>query len=389
MADLTFVYPGDLNTRTGGYRYDKRLIEELRAMGQAHVTGAENNGGENVDEGNDNGVIDSKANDDGKSESWEVELISLQGDYPFPDDEQLKIAASQFTAIEDNAIVVVDGLAYSVMPTIIASQAHRLRLVALIHHPLALETGLNEMQMQALRTKETQALQHAVHVVTTSALTADSLADYAVPSHKISAIAPGTDSAPLAQGSANEVLNLLCVATLTQRKAHDVLLEALAKIKLLPWHLYCAGSTERDPQTYESLLAKRKTLALDQQVTFLGELDDKALEQQFLHADVFVLASYHEGYGMVLSEAIAHGLPIVCTDAGAMSQTVPEGAGMLVPAGDANALANALKSVISNTTQRAKLQSAARKARMHTRSWKQAAAEFSSLLQQLSDSASK
>ena len=341
MPKLTFVYPGDLDTRTGGYRYDKRLIEELRAIGQAHATSYKNGGGE----------IDDREIDEGRNGSWKVELISLKGDYPFPDDEQLNRAALQFAAIEDNALVVVDGLAYSVISTIIATQAQRLRVVALIHHPLALETGLSETQMQLLRTKETQALQHASHVVTTSVLTADSLVDYAVPSHKITAILPGTDSAPLSQGSGNEVLNLLCVATLTQRKAHNVLLEALAMIKSLPWHLYCAGSTERDEQTYQSLLTRRKTLALEQQVTFLGELDDTALEEQYLHADVFVLASYHEGYGMVLSEAIAHGLPIVCTDAGAMPQTVPEGAGLLVRTGDAKALADALKSVITDTTQ--------------------------------------
>ena len=333
----------------------------------------------------DTHVTSARKHDNADNASWEVELISLQGDYPFPDDEQLQQAASQFTAIEDNALVLVDGLAYSAMPTIIATQAQRLNLLALIHHPLALETGLSETQMQLLRLNETQALQHARHVITTSVLTADSLADYAVPSHRITAILPGTDSAPLAQGSGSEIVNLLCVATLTQRKAHTVLLDALAMIKSLPWHLYCAGSTDRDQKTYQSLLSRRKTLALEQKVTFLGELDDKALEQQYLHADVFVLASYHEGYGMVLSEAIAHGLPIVCSDAGAMPQTVPQGAGLLVPVGDAQALADALRSLIIDTTQRAKLQSAARKARMNIRSWKQAATEMSALLHQLSD----
>ena len=380
MHKLTFVYPGDLDTRTGGYRYDKRLIEELRAMGQSNASSGENDGAENKDE-------NKNENKDENSGSWEVDLISLQGGYPFPDDEQLDRAALQFAEIEDNALVIVDGLAYSVMPIIMATQAQRLRLVALIHHPLALETGLNATQMQMLRANETQALQHASHVVTTSVLTAESLVEYAVPSHKITAILPGTDSAPLAQGSGSDVLNLLCVATLTQRKAHDVLLEALAMIKSLPWHLYCAGSADRDQKTYQSLLTLRKTLALEQQVTFLGELDDAALDEQYLHADIFVLASYHEGYGMVLSEAIAHGLPIVCTDAGAMPQTVPEGAGLLVRTGDPTALANALKSVIADTTQQANLQSAARNARMRIRSWKQAADEFSVLLHQLSNSA--
>ena len=353
-----FVYPGDLNTRTGGYRYDKRLIEELRVINDSRVTAE-------------------------RTAPWEIELISLDGDFPFPNKLQLETAALKFAAFEDNALVVVDGLAYSVMPEIIASQAHRLRLIALIHHPLALETGLDDAQIKLLRHQETQALQHARHVVTTSVLTANSLINYGVVKQRVSAVLPGTDSAPLAKGSGSDVVNLLCVATITPRKAHDVLLDALASIKALPWHLYCAGSTERDNHTYESTMLRCRRHALQQRVTFCGELDDSALEQSYNMADVFVLASYHEGYGMVLSEAIARGLPIVCSDAGAMPQTVPKGAGLLVPPGNVQALADALQVVITDLPRRNELKTAACEARMRIRSWKQAAEEFAALLRQL------
>ena len=348
QRNLIFVFPGDLNTRTGGYLYDKRLMQELESSTV-------------------NGV------------NWNIRRISLEGDYPFPNQLQRERAARVFAELENNALVVVDGLAYSVLPEIVATQAQRLQLIALVHHPLALETGLTGEQSLLLKKQETQALAHARHVITTSKLTASSLHEYGVPADKVTAILPGNDDAPLALGSGTETLNLLCVATLTQRKAHHILLDALASIKELPWHLYCVGSTSRDSQTYKELEKKREQHALLQRVTFTGELQEHELQEYYMKADVFVLASLHEGYGMVLSEAITYGLPIVCTNAGAMPDTVPTGAGMLVPPSDVNALANALKNIIANTTLRAQLQSAALKARERRRSWQQAAADFSAL----------
>jgi len=348
---VTFVYPGDLDTRTGGYRYDKRIIEEI---GQQ----------------------------DGKLSHWRVTLVSLEGDYPFPTPLQLDAAAQRFESIEDNTLTVVDGLAYSVMPEIIARHATRLNIIALIHHPLALETGLSAGESEQLKDLETQALHYAKRIVTTSHLTASSLSQYNVPSHKVSAVLPGTDSANIANSTGCNVVQLLCVATLTPRKAHHVLLDALSKIKPLPWYLHCVGSKDRHADTYQTLLEQCEHHALSHRVSFTGEVDDKQLDRLYLEADLFVLASLHEGYGMVLSEAIAHGLPIICSDAGAMSQTVPEGAGVLVPPGDSEALAIALARFLDDAKHRAQLREAALDARKQLRSWQTAANEFSGVLTQ-------
>lgn len=356
---VTFVYPGDLDTRTGGYRYDKRIIEEL----QSERAG---------------------------SDPWRVDLVSLDGDYPFPNPTQQEIADAQFDAIADGTLVVVDGLAFSVLPTIMARHARRLNLVALIHHPLALETGLSEEQTKHLELLETQALGYACHVITTSQLTADSLAAYQVPAGKITAVLPGTDTAPLASGSDSDTFNILCVATLTQRKGHKVLFDALSHLHHLPWQLHCAGSTERDPATYQALVTQRQQFKLEERIFFVGEIGDDELEAHYHQADVFVLPSFHEGYGMVLSEAIARGLPVICSDAGAMPDTVPDGAGILVPPGDVSSWSEALSTFMSDNTQRHQLRQAAVQARQHLRSWQQAVEEFSSVLehaaQQVSES---
>ncbi|MFK8083303.1 MAG: glycosyltransferase family 4 protein [Granulosicoccus sp.] len=346
---LFFIYPGELDTRTGGYRYDKRIIEALRSGTKS-------------------------------AQPWHVTLVSLEGSYPFPTSAQLATAAAQLEAIDDHSLVVMDGLAYSTMPDVIAAHSSRLTIIALIHHPLALETGLDSEQASQLKALETRALHFARHIITTSELTADSLAAYNVPAHKVTAVLPGTDNAAIAQGSGSNVANLLCVATLTQRKGHSVLLDALATIPHLPWHLNCVGSTERDISHYKAVLEQRTRLMLDERVSFTGELEDEQLDQYYGEADVFVLASFHEGYGMVLSEAIARGLPIVCTNAGAMSQTVPVGAGILVPPDAHEALAEAISQILTSEQLMEDLKRTATSARENLRSWQTAANEFSELL---------
>lgn len=348
QQNLVFVYPGDLDTRTGGYRYDKRIVEELLLQ--------------------DN--------------PWNVTLVSLDGDYPFPTNAQLANADTRFTEIPDDTLTVVDGLAYSVMPDVMVRHATRLKLVALVHHPLALETGLSAMQSAQMRKLETQALHYARRVITTSKLTASSLDEYQVPAHKIRAILPGTDSALIADGSADHTINLLCVATLTPRKGHNILLDALKTIDHFPWHLKCVGSTERNKPYFDTLLEQCERHALGDRVSFLGELSDDDVDRHYYQADVFVLASFHEGYGMVLSEAIAHGLPIICSDAGAMAQTVPVGTGILVPPGNSLELAQALGRFLNDRQLREKLKQAAVTARQHLRSWQTAADEFSRALTQ-------
>lgn len=352
--EVTFVYPGDLDTRTGGYRYDKRIIHELQSN-----------------------VI--------PEHRWNVTLMSLHGDYPFPSTTQLTDALRQIADIPDGTLTVIDGLAYGVMPEVIKLHAERLLIVALVHHPLALETGLSDSQSAQLRELETQALRYAHRVITTSHLTALSLADYHVATEMIQAILPGTDSANISAGSRGDCAELLCVATLTPRKGHSVLLDALKQITDIPWHLNCAGSLDRDSATYQTLVHKCHQNGISSNVSFVGELSDSQLDQYYDKADLFVLASYHEGYGMVLTEAIARGLPIVCSDAGAMPHTVPDGAGILVPAGDDRAFANAIRNYFTNEMLRTRLRQAALDAREQLRNWHQASVEFSCILQQVSD----
>lgn len=338
------VFSGDINTRTGSYLYDKKIIDGLQELG------------------------------------WTIHLLSLDGDYPFPDATARQLASDRLAQIPDGSLVVADGLAFSVLPTEFEKHKDRLKLIALIHHPLSLETGLSDQQVNELKLLETQALKIAAHVISTSRHTAKTLSQFGVTQERVSVVFPGTESAETAMGSTDGQFRLICVATLNKRKGHAVLIDALKKVEHLPWQLTCAGSRELDPDTYKDLIDQTQTLGLSQRVAFCGQLGNAELNAEYQKADVFVLASYYEGYGMVLDEAIARALPIIATRGGAIADTVPSSAGILTTPGDSDELAEALRQFMEDEPVRVALQKGAHHARGTLRTWEQTSEEFAALL---------
>ena len=359
-----FIHPGDLATRTGGYGYAREL---LAALG-------------------DRGV--------------DARLHRLADSFPFPDAAALTEAGAVLASIPTSSTVVVDGLAFGVMAPVAVLHARRLRLVALVHHPLALETGLDAITADRLMASERAALASACAVVVTSLSTAAALSNYGVAPSRITVVLPGTQrprtmktsqisagiKSQTSAGNATAV-RLLCVASITPRKGHEDLIEALAALTLrqprLAWHLRCIGSLERDRDCVARLRSRIAQLGLVERVTLEGECDDAEVDRAYAAADLFVLASHHEGYGMVLAEAVSYGLPLVSTTAGAIAQTVPAGAALLVPAGDVAALSDALEQAIARPDLREKLAVAAREAAAGLPDWDDAAARFESMLRSL------
>lgn len=344
MAKLHFVLPGDPETRTGGFIYDRRITEGLLARGH------------------------------------EVATLALPAEFPDPGPEALRQAEALFAGLPDGVRVVVDGLALGVLPDVVAPHAARLELTALVHHPLAAEAGLSEARRDALFESEKRALALVSRIVTTSRHTADSLADYGVDVGSVVAVHPGVEAAPLAAGSGEGPFALLCVANLVPRKGHDLLISALARIADLDWRLTCAGNLSRDPAWTEELCRRCAEAGLAERVRFLGEVEDAELERLYATADLFVLASRYEGFGMVFSEAVARGLPVIAGRAGGMPEAVPEGAGLLLPPGDEAALAEALQRLIGDPQAYAELRAGARAARDRLQSWAESAALFARAL---------
>ena len=175
-------------------------------------------------------------------------------------------------------------------------------------------------------------------------------------------------------------VSMLCVATLTPRKGHAVLFEALGELRDRRWHLACAGSTTRDAATTAALEHQIDRLSLRNRISLLGDLDHETLERYYERADLFVLASYLEGFGMALAEAIARGVPVVSTRAGAIPETVPAAAGVLVPPGDSRALAKALARLLDEPAELAALTARAQAAAASMPTWQTAAEKFAAAL---------
>lgn len=321
MPDVWFAIPGDPDTLTGGYVYARRLMQALPAAG------------------------------------WTPRLVSWPGSFPSPTDDDLRTVRNSLEGLPAGATVMIDGLAYGALPLSVLDGLN-LRLVALVHHPLARETGISALDAVRLEKSERAALTRALRVIVTSPVTARTVAaDFGVPTAKLHVALPGTDPAHRAAGTGAVPL-ILTVGTLTPRKGHDVLIAALAQIKDIPWSSRIVGGP-RDPATAAKLRALVDHHQLADRITFAGEMDAAALSAVYDRADVFALASRYEGYGMVFSEALAHGLPIVACAAGAVTDTVPADAGMLVPVDNPAAFAVALRQVLTDKEAHARLAEAA------------------------------
>ena len=186
--------------------------------------------------------------------------------------------------------------------------------------------------------------------------------------------------------SASRSLRLLCVASLTPRKGHDLLLRALAGLTTYPWHLACIGSAGLDPAWARELFGWRDAWGLAERVSFLGPLAAEDLGRHYASADLFVLPSRFEGYGMVCAEALAYGLPILSTRAGALVDTVPAEAGLLVPPDDLPALEQALRRLLTDEDLRRRLTAGARAAGLCLPTWEQSAAVFAAALMEVNAS---
>jgi glycosyltransferase involved in cell wall biosynthesis len=244
--------------------------------------------------------------------------------------------------IPDGAVVVLDGLLASTAPEVLVAHAGRLRLVVLVHMPLGHRPPADEAE--ETRARERAVLSAAAAIVTTSAWSRRRLLElYPLSPARMHVAEPAVDAAEVATGTAGGGA-LLCVAAVTYDKGHDVLLDALGMISDLSWHCVCVGSLERDPPFVESLRQR----GLGDRVDFPGPRTGADLDRSYAAADLMVLASRAETYGMVVGEALARGVPVIAADVGGVTEALGHGAngtrpGMLVAPDDPAALAAALR----------------------------------------------
>lgn len=340
-----FVIPGEVKTISGGYGYDRRLIGELRAKGRT------------------------------------ISLVSLGSSFPHPTPQDCLDAAEKLSNFPEESLVIIDGLALGALTGAAVAQV-RAPFVALIHHPLAFEGGLSIERREQLFQNERENLKLASQVVVTSPSTAKLLAtEYGVPLELLTVATPGTDKKVIFGMPLYPPL-ILSVGIQVPRKGHDVLLLALAKISHLPWQAVIAGPVS-DLIYGKKLIEMIDELGLKDRVKLLGEVSPDQLAILYAGASVFALATRFEGYGMVFGEAMVNGLPIVSCRTGAVIDTVPEDAGVLVNPDDSDSFSQALAKVLQSKPLRAQLANGSAAAGARLSSWEQTSALVGEVLDDL------
>ncbi|MEM7270410.1 MAG: glycosyltransferase family 4 protein [Pseudomonadota bacterium] len=282
----------------------------------------------------------------------------MPGRYPTPTPEDLDETARLLSSIAEP--VLIDGLAYGAFPDPLIDLLQQ-PPIALCHHPLGMETGLDAYQAAILIRDEARALARAAHIIVTSPETKRTLvADMGQDEARITVAPPGLDKVEPRDDLRGGVPTILTVASLTPRKGHDTLIAALAQLKDQAWEAVWVGPLDRDPPHTELLKLKIAEAGLAHRIRLTGPQSAEDLEDSYAAADIFCLPSRYEGYGMVFAEAMMRALPIVACNTGAVAELVPPRAGLLTPADDPDALAEALSDLLSDAPIRAAMGAAGR-----------------------------
>jgi glycosyltransferase involved in cell wall biosynthesis len=307
----------------------------------------------------------------------------LDETFPRPTASAVAQAEEVFATLPPGSITIVDSLALGAIPEILEQHRARLRIVALMHLPLAADIGISAEAAARFAIAERRALETALLVIVTGSATLSLIARYDVAPLRVVVVEPGTEPAAVARGSGASRIELLSVGTLNPGKGYEVLLSALTDVASRQWHLTCVGSLTRHPATTARVRAIVKERRLEDQVTLAGELEGDELEQHYDRADVFVLATLRETYGMAVAEALAHGLPVVSTSTGAIPALVGTQAGLLVSPGDVRGLTTALSRVIGDADLRAHLAEGARRVRSTLPQWDRAVDSVAAALESI------
>ncbi|MEN8651925.1 glycosyltransferase family 4 protein [Streptomyces sp. 21So2-11] len=356
-----FVMPGgvdDAAAPSGGNLYDLRLCRELTEAG------------------------------------WQVHGHSVPGDWPQPGPVDRARLAELVASLPNDSVVLLDGLVACAVPELIVPAVERLRVAVVVHLPLADETGLSAHEAAQLDARERETLRAVPAVVATSTWTARQIAaHHGLVAARVHVAAPGTDPADPAHGT-DGVSRLLCVASVTPRKGHDRLVQALGSVADLPWECFFVGAVDESSAYVAGLRAEVEKSGLSGRVHFTGARTGPEFQAAFAAADLMVLTSYAETYGMALTEALARAIPVLAVDVGGVREAVghaPDGhvPGMLLPTGDPAEIASAMRRWFDDSPLRRRLKEAALARRETLDPWGTTARHLTAALESMPSTARK
>jgi glycosyltransferase involved in cell wall biosynthesis len=334
---------GDTGRKTGGYLYNGRVISGLRKRGV------------------------------------EIEEVVSGGASP----EEQRTAAPRFGSTFDPSrfdAIVVDALARIAVSQHLDLWLSMRPVVALVHElPSVACSGPETVSSE--RDYE-EPLMYADRLVAVSDHGRNVLLGRGVSPGRIHVVPPGFDGVPVGVRSRAQrggPVRALCVAQWIERKGILTLVEAWTLRERKGAVLGLIGETDADPD-YAVLVSGAIEAAPQGSIVVSGCVDDAALGASYAAADLFVLPSRYEGYGIVYAEALAHGLPIIACDVGPMPELVGREAAVLVRPGDREDLSAALDLLLGNPTLRARMSAAACRRASRLPGWEDTVAGFEQVL---------
>ena len=333
---ICLIVPGPISTVSGGHTYDRRMAAGLRALGH------------------------------------DVQVIELAGRLPDPDQAAIYAARTAWAALPADSVRLIDGMA---LPAFDGLPLHQ--VTALVHHPASLETGMPDETGHRLQATDEAMFRELPRLVVTSDQTAHRLVrGFGTPAERISVIIPGIDDLPRSTGSAGPRCQILSVGALIPRKGHNVLLRALSRLFDLDWTLTIAGSSDRDPVHAATLRKLAEELQIARRVRFVDDVN----EALWIGTDLFALASYFEGYGVAIAEAMRRGLAVAVTNIGVVPVLVVPEAGVVCAPGDVEQLSKAMRRLIFDRPLLRDMSDVAWQSGQSLPSWNEQAARLAAVL---------
>jgi glycosyltransferase involved in cell wall biosynthesis len=313
---------------------------------------------------------------------WEVQVETVSAAWPVPGPAAHADLARIVSAVPDGETVLIDGLIASQAAAQLLPHAGRIRMTVLLHMPLA---AAHDPQHDAsAEQSERMVLRAAAGVVVTSEWTRRQVQiRYGIPASRVHVALPGVDQ--VAAPARPVRGQLICVGALGRHKGQDLLVEALAGLADQEWHCVLAGPLDRHPDFVEQLRDRITGLGYGDRVQLSGVLTGAALSHAYATAELLVAPSRSETYGMTVTEALAHGLPVIAAAVGGLPEALGSTAdgirpGQLIPPGDPAAIAAALRDWLGDEDHRDRLRAAARQRRSTLCGWEQTAHEVANAL---------
>ena len=339
-----FLITGDIHSLTGGYLYNMHMINGLKGNGHT-------------------------VNVFGTHWQWK-DSDSLEN-----------ICRHHLENLPHGSIVIVDSLILAYLHLIAQEFGDRLKFLGLIHLPASYNILSGEHGK--LADEELTALYHMRQVIVTGRFTFDLLCNVGLNPARIRLVEPGTEHFPRKKRYKPVPSELLCIANYSALKAQDVLIRALYGLTAWNWSLHIYGDTERDKEYTEVVRSLIQQLKMEHRIIMHGIVERHEISTVFLNADLFLMPSLFESYGMAITESLAHGIPVVTTSAGNIPYTVPAGMGLLTEPGNEEQLEDAIRSLFNDRLKYSNLCAAASQYFKQVRSWEQAVADFEMIIREM------